>query len=56
MTQITSLVTEGQQAGTFTESQIEELGMAIQDKIDNNEIGYLAEEEKVEETEENVPW
>ena len=56
MTQITSLVTEGQQAGTFTESQIEELGMAIQDKIDNNEIGYLAEEENVEETETNVTW
>ena len=51
MTEITSLVTEGQQAGTFTQSQIDELGMAIQDKIDNNEIGYLAEEENVTETE-----
>ena len=59
MTEITSLVTEGQQAGTFTQSQIDELGMAIQDKIDNNEIGYLAEEETTEAIEAeavNTAW
>lgn len=45
MSTITNTINANQANGTFTESQIDELSLLIQDKINNNEIGYLNKQE-----------